>query len=217
MTKLRIKYIVTMTVLLGIVGCQAPYYQQQGQHQNRNGMALFGGLAGAGIGAALSKGNSNTGENALLGAALGAVTGAAVGNAVDEVEARNQALFQQHLGSQLTGSTSINDVVSLSQAGLGDEVICTHIARHGVARSLSAQDLIVLKQSGVSDKVINAMQAPPPRPSVVAPAGQPVIVEEHYYAPPPYPWFHYRQHHRRHFHPHRRPRPGVSWGVTFGN
>ena len=37
MTNLRIKYLVTMTVLLGIVGCQAPYYQQQGQQYPRRG------------------------------------------------------------------------------------------------------------------------------------------------------------------------------------
>ena len=201
--------------LVAATGCQGPYYQN-GQHQNRNGMALFGGLAGAGIGTALSKGNSNTGENALLGAALGALTGAAVGNTVDEVEARNQAIFQQRLGRQLAGATTIDDVISLSRAGLGNDVIRTHIARHGIARPLTAQDLIVLKQNEVSDAVINAMQSPPV-PTVVPMAPRPVILEEHYYSAPRSPWFHYRHYpHGRRHHPHRG-RPAFRWGMSFSN
>ena len=209
-----VRYMVLVT-LVAVAGCQGPAYQY-GQHQNRNGMALFGGLAGAGIGAALSNGNSNTGENALLGAAVGALTGAAVGNAVDDVEARNQALFQQRLGRRLAGATTINDVISLSKAGLGDEVIRTHLARHGMSQPLTTQDLIVLKENGVSDTVINAMQNPPV-PRDIAAKQQPVVIEEHYHSAPPFPWFQYHHHRgRRHYYPHRR-RSGVSWGMTFSN
>ena len=198
-----------LIVLFSGVGCQTPYHQ----NQNRNDLALFGGLTGAGIGAALSNGNSNTGENAVIGAALGALTGAAIGNQADEIEARNQVLFQQHLGRQLAGATTMKDVVSLSQAGLSDDVIRTHIARHGVSRQLSTQNLIAMKQQGVSDAVIQAMQAPPVV-DVVSASDAPVIVEEHYHAGPPFPWFHYRHHHRPRCYPRT---PGFNWGVSFSN
>ena len=206
----RTRVIVLLLLFAGTLGCQSPHY---GQNRNRNDLALFGGLAGAGIGAALSKGNSNTGENALLGAAVGALSGAVVGDHMDEVEARNQTLFQQHLGRQLAGATTIEDVIALSQAGLGDDVIRAHLVRHGIARPLSTQDLILLKQQGVSDGVIQAMQVPP-RPAVTSTLHTPVIVEEHYHAGPPFPYFYHRHY------PRRRcfgPRPGFSWGVSFSN
>lgn len=176
-------------------GCASPYHRDQ--------LALFGGLTGAAIGTAASNGNDNAPENAIVGALAGTFTGAVVGDHLDAVEARNQALIQQQLGRRLAGSVSLQDVIALSQAGLSDQVITTHIAHHGLARPLVARDLITLKQNGVSDPVIAAMQSPP----VSASAPQPVIVEEHihnWHGPPA--------------HRHCRP-PGsrVHWGVTFGN
>ena len=204
---------LALALLVCLFGCQTPYDHRS--RQNTRDFSLFGGLAGAGLGAALSKGNSNTGENALLGAALGALTGAAVGSHMDDVEARNQALFEQHLGRQLAGAVTKDDVISMSQAGLGDEVIRTHIARHGIARPLTTQDLIKLSQQGVSDGVLQAMQAPP-IPRIPPPSQVPVIVEEHYYGGPHFlpAWSPHYGHHRPCY-PHQRP--GFSWGLSFGN
>ncbi len=173
---------------------------------HRDELALFGGLSGAMVGAGLSKGGKNAPENAALGAAVGAVTGAVVGDHLDEVEARNQALFEQQLGRRLSGTVSFADVIAMSQAGLSDQVITTHIARHGVAKPPSAEDLIMLKQNQVSDAVIQALQAPP----ITAAPPAPVIVEEHYihgapyrpYGPP------------RHYYPRR---PHAHWGISFSN
>ena len=201
------KYSILLSLVMAMAGCQSPYHRDQ--------MALFGGLAGAGLGAALSKGDKNLGENAAVGAAIGAFTGAAVGEHMDEVEAQNQALFQQRLGRQLAGATTIDDVVAMSHAQLSDEVIRTHIANHGVARTLTAQDAISLKGNGVSDVVIQAMQSQPNRQVSNQRLAPPVIVQEHCYADP---WYYPPQRHhqfRHHYlrHGHRHPR--FSWGFSF--
>jgi len=206
---LRSAAVITIAVGAGcLTGCKSPYHRDQ--------LATFGGLAGAGVGAALSNGNGNELENAAIGAAVGSLTGAVVGNQMDETEARNRAYIHQAMGRELSGATTIADVVSMSQAGLSDEVIRTHIGYHGLARTLATEDLITLKQQGVSDGVIQAMQAP----ATVAPVpvgGRPVIVEEHIYpgCVAPYPRHRYHYHHRPHG--HRRPHHAVSWGVSFGN
>ena len=201
--------LLAVPLLVGLVGC----HTEKCQHRHRDDLALFGGLTGAGIGAVLSKGNSNRGENTLIGAAVGALTGAALGSSMDEVEAHNQSLFEEHLGRQLSGATTMDDVLALSRAGLGDEVIRTHLARHGVAQPPTTQDLIILKQEGVSDAIIQAMQAPTTSPVVPA-SHMPVIVNEHYHSGPRYPMYHFYDHHRRHSYPHH---PGFSWGISFSN
>ena len=197
----RIWFFVLTPCLLGSAagGCAS----------HRDELALFGGLSGATIGTALSKGGKNAPENAALGAAVGAITGAVVGDHLDEVEARNQALFEQELGRRLAGTVTYADVISMSQAGLTDQVITTHIARHGVAQAPSAADLIMLKQNQVSDAVIQALQAPPI--SSVPPPGAPVIVEEHYIHGAPYRPYCPPRHHYYHRQPH------AHWGISFSN
>ena len=117
---------------------------------------------------------------AVIGSAVGALAGAAAGSGLDAVQARNDAIIQQHLGRQLTGTTTLDDVVAMSRAGLGDEVIIQHVRNHGVSQEPTASDLIVLKQQGVSDLVMRALQdasSQPPAPAVV-PSPAPVYVEQ---------------------------------------
>jgi len=187
-------------------GCQSPFYADRG--------ALFGGLTGAGVGAAIGSASGKTGEGAVIGTAVGALTGAAVGSSLDEINAQNQALIEQRLGRRMVGAATINDTIAMTKAGLGDDVIITHLRTNGLAGVLTASDLIALKQAGVSDRVLQAMQestaVPPP---VAMPVAQPpVIVQEHYYARPwpepcyrPHPW-HYRHAHRP---------PSWSWGFSY--
>ena len=124
-------------------------------------------------------------------------------------------MIAQQLGRQVAaGSVTINDVGSMTTAGVGEELIINHVRANGMAAPLGANDLILLQQKGVSQQVIAQMQASPPRPvqSVVVeqPGPTPVIVEEYHYAP--YWGQHcYRPHPRWH-HP-----PGVSWGVSVGH
>jgi len=124
------------------------------------------------------------------------------------------------MGRQLQGAVTVPDVVAMTQAGLSDDVITTHIRASGVAQPLAVGDLIQLRNMGVRDAVINAMQQTPPRgtqPAVAYPAypaGGNVIVEHHYPAwgppvwyGPPRPAFHYHQH-------QHRPRGRVGFGVS---
>ena len=195
--------------ILLAAGCRSPYYADRG--------ALFGGLTGAGVGAAIGDASGNAGAGAVIGSAVGALTGAAVGETIDADLARSRAEVEARMGRQMQGAVTPQDVIAMTQAGLSDEVIATHIRANGVAQPLAVNDLIGLRNMGVRDAVINAMQQTPPRGlrenAIYAPGyavpGRPVVVE-HYYEPycPPGPMFHY-QHHRH--------RGRASWGVAFGH
>ena len=192
-----------LVVLSASVGCRSPYYADQG--------ALLGGVTGAGIGAAIGSANGNSLPGAVIGTAVGVLAGSAIGEGLDEIEARNRALIEERLGRQVRGAVTSDDIVAMSQAGLSDDVIVTHIRANGVAAPPTAAELISLNSQGVSDTVIKAMQNPPPGPARVGRRAPPrsVVVEEHYYGhpyPSPY-WYDY----------HHYPRHGVNWGISFQN
>jgi hypothetical protein len=208
------------TVLLLVLpalslGCRSMDYTDKG--------ALFGGLTGAGVGAVVGDASGNAGAGALIGTALGAVTGAVVGDSIDADVARSKAEIEARMGRQMQGAVTPQDVIAMTQAGLSDDVIATHIRANGVAQPLAVNDLIGLRNMGVRDSVINAMQQTPPRvaqgaavypayPAYAVP-GPGVIVEHHYqpWCPPPRPAFYFHHHH------HHRPRGHVHWGVAVGH
>lgn len=200
--------LVGLVLLSGALsGCRSPYHADRG--------AALGAGTGAVLGAIV--GNA-AGKNPLAGAAIGGVAGAITGNAIgqgmDEVEARNRAQIEAQMGRQIqAGAVTIPDVVTMTQAGVQEDLIITHIQTNHPAHPLSAADLIHLQQQGVPPRVVQAMQAPPPPPRV-APVGYqagpppvivhepaPVIVERHYWRRP-------------HCHP---PRRHSHFGVTFHN
>lgn len=200
---------VGAVIFTSLTGCASPYHQDRG--------ALFGGLTGAGVGALVGNALGEPLAGAAIGAGVGAITGAAVGQSLDDIEARNRAEIEARLGRRLAaGSVTVDDVVSMTKAGLDEQVILTHVRVNGSARPLQPADLIYLQNNGVSSAVIQALQQPPLRQ--VSGPSQPVIVEEyHHYDPwgPPYygPAFHYHHHHGRRW--HRRPR--VGWGFSISN
>ena len=190
-------FLATVFGIFLCSGCRSPYYSDR--------FALAGGLAGAGAGAAIGKHNGNPITGAVVGGAIGTLAGNFIGHSVDADIARNNAIIEQQLGRRLAGAVTISDVVSMSQAGLGDDVITTHIRANGVAHRPTVNDMIALKQQGVSDRVINEMQKPVPPPRA-----PPVVVEEyHYYG---------RPHHDQHYHHDRHGRSYTRnhWGVSFG-
>lgn len=204
-------FLATIALLVSIssvLGCAS--------HADRG--AAIGGLGGAGLGALIGEASGHTAEGALLGAAVGAVSGAVVGDSIDQDQARRNAEIQARLGRQMSGAVSSTDVIQMTQAGLSEDLIATHIGANGVQQRLQAADLIALKNYGVSDRVINTMQTAPlagqaviAQPTMVAqpvyPA--PVIVEEIHYGPPVF----YGHRHHRHHHHHHHPRPAVGWSV----
>jgi len=197
------------------VGCYSPYHADRG--------ALFGGLTGAGVGALVGNAVGHTGAGAAIGAGVGALSGAAIGSGMDEIEARNAAHIDAAMAAQQmpTGSVTIDDVMSMTKAGVDPELIASHIRTNGTVQPLSASDLILLQQQGVATSVIQAMQSSSgPRvvaaggPPIVA-AAPPVVVEEYYYPPPPPPYWYGPGCYRPYRHCH--PRSGVSWGVSVSN
>lgn len=194
-----------LLISLTATGCRSPYRSDQG--------ALLGGLGGAGVGAIVGSQSGHPGAGAAIGAAAGALTGAVVGNELDEIDARNRAMIEQQMGRKVNASAvTIRDVITMSQAGVGEELIATHVRVHGVAAPPTAQQVIELKQAGVSDRVIQSLQTATPPVAAGPPPGAPVIVEEHYYGPPrayyygPPPWWG----------PCRYRRSGWSVGVGIG-
>jgi hypothetical protein len=177
---------------------------------------LLGGLLGAGTGALIGDASGNAGAGAAIGAGLGAITGAVVGSELDTIEARNRAQIEAQLGRQIrAGAVTVEDVVTMSQAGVNEELIVNHVRANGMTQPPNTQDLIYLSQQGVGSRVVSAMQEPPRQrqpETVVVRESPPVIVHEVYGPPvyrypPPYPYRH---------HPHYRP-SGVSWGMSFSN
>jgi len=129
------------------------------------------------------------------------------------------------MGRQMSGAVTSQDVIAMTQAGLSEDVIATHVRASGVAQPPGVHDLIYLRNSGVSDRVIQALQqAPPPggapagyaAPVAYAVAPREVVVEQYYgrpyYACPP-PYYYHHPHHR---HRHRHS-PGVTWGFSLAN
>src|SRR5439155_23179374 len=51
----------------------------------------------------------------------------------------------------------VEDVVKLSRAQVGDDIIVNYVRNSGTIYNLTAADLVNLKNAGVSERVINAM------------------------------------------------------------
>jgi hypothetical protein len=178
--------------------------------------ALLGGLGGAGVGALVGHAVGNTGAGAAIGAGVGALTGSAVGGALDDIEAKNRAEIASQLGRPVAqGAATMDEVVSMTQAGVDPRLIINYVNNSGMVQPVTAPDVIYLHQRGVSSEVIQAMQTPRVAAvtpvAVVTPEPPPLIVEEYYgrpyyFGPPQH--FHYH---------HHRPGPRVGWGVSISN
>ena len=180
-------------------GCQSPYHADRGAAVRRSHRRVALGVVGSASG--------NTGAGAAIGAGVGGDAVAAVGGSLDEIEARNRAEIEAGLRHPITpGGVTIPDVIAMTQAGVSDDVIATHIRYHGVAQPLQTGDLIQLQNNNVSPRVVQAMQQPPLQGPVVVQQGPPpVIVQEHYYGPP----------HGYYRHYHRPCPPPVRLGFSY--
>lgn len=213
---MRVKLTVLLLLLLSSVSfAQSPYhYRDQG--------LVVGGLMGALTGGAIGKNNGDTLAGAAIGTAVGALTGAAIGDSVDTDIAWSNAATQQRYAAQTARAVAVQDVISMTHAGLSDDVIVTHVMANGIVRRPQPTDLITMSKSGVSDAVIRSMQtarlatAPIVPPRTYRPR---VIVQEHHYVAPRcyVPTWHHGHHwHHHHGHSHHRG-PSVHWGFSFGH
>ena len=204
---MKIDPLIFLLLAVASSGCQGLPYADRG--------AALGALTGAVAGGAIGKHNGETAAGAVIGSAVGAFAGAAIGDSIDTEIARNNQLIEARTGRSMAGAVTVDDVITLSQARLSDDVIVTHIRANGVAQRPTPQDLITLTQMGVGEPVIQALQTTPPpaQPTpVVVESPRRVVIEEHHYIPPPSPWFH------GHFHRGSRPtRNAVHWGFSYSN
>jgi hypothetical protein len=139
------------------------YQPSPSYYQNDTaGGAVVGGALGAITGAAVS-GRKNRPENALIGAGIGALTGGLLGNAKDKADERQVAegrAVAGQLNQQAAAAAVTNyDLVEMTRAGLGDDLIISTMRSRGTRMDLSPQALITLKQQGVSDRVVLAAQS----------------------------------------------------------
>lgn len=138
--------------------------------------ATLGALVGAPLGAVIGSQNGEPLAGALVGGTIGSLTGNSIGASVDQEQRMLQAAAQRaqrHLTMQ--------DVISLSQNGVGEDVIINQIQSAGMIGRPSTNDLLALKNAGVSDRVIRAMQT---SHFDQIPRQAPIVVEEHYWNAP---------------------------------
>lgn len=212
---MRAKLSILVLLLLSSVSFgQSPY-------QHRDQGLIVGGLMGALTGGAIGKNNGNTAAGAAIGTAVGALTGAAIGDSIDTDIAWSNAAAQQRYAARTARAVTVQDVISMTQAGLSDDVIVTHVRANGILRRPQPTDLITMSKSGVGDAVIRAVQTArlATSPQVLPPTYRPrVIVEERHYIAPPYPapmWYHQPYVHH-YVHPHHCG-PSIHWGFSFSD
>ena len=182
---LRRRFGFLLAAITPLAGCASPYYADRG--------AALGGVTGAGVGALVGSSVRHPLAGALVGAGVGAISGAAVGTGLDQIEARNRAAIAATMGRPVPpGAVAINDVISMSEAGVSENVIINHIRYNGVQHPPQTGDLIALQRANVSPRVIEALQAPPaqtvaapPPPAVYPPPPPPWGYPVYYYPPPP--------------------------------
>jgi hypothetical protein len=69
-------------------------------------------------------------------------------------------LFGSATAQTMQSHLTVDDVIKMSKAGLGEDLIVTQVKANGTPFKLSTDDLISLHQAGVSDKVIATMVNP---------------------------------------------------------
>lgn len=192
--------------LFGLPQCALGQYYYQpppSYYQNDTATGTVAGGAFGAITGALVGGRSHRGEGALIGAGVGALTGNVLGRAQDQADERRAAagaaavagMNQQAAAAAVTNY----DLVSMTKAGVGDDLIISTIRSRGARLDLSPQGLIALKQAGVSDRVVLAAQGMGSGPSYIAAPPPTVIVTP---GPPAY-WYGPRPYYHSHVYYHR--------------
>lgn len=168
----------------------------------------FGALTGAIVG-----GKKDRGEGALIGAGVGALTGNLLGRSKDRADehraAMGAAAVAQANRQASARAVTDYDLLRLTQAGVGDDLIINTMRSRGTRLDLSPDGLIALRDGGVSDRVLIAAQQlgrsnpPPPPPTIVTdPPPSTIIVapRPHYHCPPHHYYRYYRPGPRVHYH-----------------
>lgn len=173
---------------------------------------VVGGAFGAVTGAIIG-GKKDRGEGALIGAGVGALTGNLLGRSKDRADEHRAAVgaaaVAQANRQVAARAVTDYDLLRLTQAGVGDDLIISTLRSRGARLDLSPNGLIALREGGVSDRVLMAAQqlgsGPPPAPTrtiVTEPAPSTIIVAPRpcYHCPPPHYYRYHRPGPRVHYH-----------------
>jgi hypothetical protein len=221
----------TFVVALSAIGtfaqfnvADAQYYYQPPPDYYQNDTAagtVVGGAMGA-ITGAIVGGRKHGGQDALIGAGVGALTGNLLGRSKDRVDERQAAAGAAAVGqlNQQAAAMAVTsyDLVNMTRAGVGDDLIISTMRSRGIQLDLSPQGIIALKQSGVSERVVYAAQQMAASrgygPTPVVGPGTPVVTEvvpSSTVIVAPGPWRPY------HYHPYyyHRPHTYIHYGVGF--
>jgi hypothetical protein len=202
-----------------------PYVYQPPPDYYQNDTAagtVVGGAMGA-ITGALIGGKKHGGQDALIGAGVGAITGNLIGRSKDRNDERQAAAGAATVGqmNQQAAAMAVTsyDLVNMTRAGIGDDLIITTMRSRGIQMDLSPQGIIALKQNGVSEQVVAAaQQMAAGRAYAPAPVVGPVSTVVTEVPPPPQtvivtgPWRPYHYYHPYYYH---RPRTYIHYGVGF--
>ena len=183
------KHLLAVAIIgFSVSGCVTP----QGRPDN----TASGALTGAAVGAIIGSTAHDPGAGAAVGAAVGALAGGAIGHSVDQAQEAQDAQYAQEAQFRAqarqqevenTQPLTIDDIISMSRARIGDDLIISQIRNSRTVYRLTSADIIDLKKTVVSERVITVMintpatvrsarrvrlaSAPPPAPLV-----EPVLV-----------------------------------------
>ena len=191
---MNLPHITAFTIsIFAILSCASE--TAVGQYFDTREDTIAGGVAGAIIGGIIGNQNDETPEGIAIGAALGALAGNAVGRDRNQAylreQAYRQAAYQRQLASRQSqqqayqNAASVQDVISMSQNGIGPGVITRHLQKVGLQKEIGVPDIIAMSRSGVPESVIEFMQQtrnptrktyayPDPVRPVLAPVYRPV-------------------------------------------
>ncbi len=122
--------------------------------------AFFGSGLGGLAGGIIGHQSGRTAGGAMLGTLAGGLAGGLMGDAKDDREERDAAMVYQAEQARRYAELALTnaDLVKMSQAGLGEDVIIQSVKSRGGRFDLSPDAMIQLKTYGVSDRVILEVQ-----------------------------------------------------------
>ena len=181
--------LLAFAVTLGAVQSASAQYQyvpsRDYYHNDTVGGTVLGGALGAVTGAIVG-GKDHRGGGALIGAGVGALTGNVLGRNKDRADEQRAAIGAATVAqaNQAAAAQAVTnyDLISMTQAGVSEDVIISAMRSRGSRLDLSPQGLISLKENGVSDRVIvnaqNMVQnyAAAPQPTIVTDAPPPTVI-----------------------------------------
>ena len=148
----RYSYLALCTLTgMSLVGCMTP--------QGHPDYTASGALAGAAAGAIIGNSGHPRGPAGLAGAAMGAVVGGIIGSGMDDAQAAQLRAQSPQTMRRLEERRPLtpDDIISLVQAGVGDDLIIKQIGNSRTIFHLKSAEIIELKQAGVSEAVIDCM------------------------------------------------------------